>query len=264
MRVGLLGRWPVVLGLLLAGLTACGGSAPERSGAVAAAPQTAEVQLLMFGNSHSSGAGLSERLEAMLRAGLDGRSVAVTLAPGWMFLDERVQHAASMGLMRGRRWNAVVLQAQKYSSSGLYSYSTAEAQALAAEVRQLGALPVMFPEWPRRGVDETARIHALHTQIAAASPACVAPIGQAFDLAAWRMPSLVLHAPDGNHAAPAGAQLAALVLYAAITGRSPLALPDTASDLDAVTEGLLRGIAAEALAANPPRRWCPADPPLLP
>jgi hypothetical protein len=124
-------------------------------------------------------------------------------------------------------------------------------------------LPVLFPEWPRRGVDETARIYAMHQRIASSAPSCIAPIGQAFDLAAQRLPGLVLHAADGNHAEAAGAQLAALVLYAAISGRSPLVLPDTAADLDAATQRQLRELAAEAVTAHPPRRWWPADVPLL-
>ena len=42
--------------------------------------------------------------------------------------------------------------------------------------------------------------------------ACVAPIGQAWDLSLARHPSLILHASDGNHSAPAGAFLAALLI----------------------------------------------------
>jgi hypothetical protein len=65
----------------------------------------------------------------------------------------------------------------------------------------------------------------LHVSIAQSEPACVAPIPQAFDFALARDPTLTLHASDGNHSAPAGAFLAALVLYATITGLSPLDLP---------------------------------------
>ena len=256
----------VLAGLLMGvGLMACGGSSappPPSAPVEGPAPPSADVQVLMFGNSHSSGAGLALRLEAMLRAGSGGRSVAVTVSPSWMFLDERAQDAASLALLRSRRWSAVVLQAQKYSTSGLFEYPTEPAQQLAAEIRRLGALPVLFPEWPRRGVEETARIYAIHVRIASAVPSCLAPIGQAFDLAAQRQPQRVLHADDGNHAAPAGAQLAALVLYAAITGASPRALPDTAGDLDADTERELRELAVLTVADHPPRRWCPADAPL--
>jgi hypothetical protein len=155
-----------------------------------------------------------------------------------------------------------VLQAQKYSQSGCCLYSTGEAEALVGEARAVGALPLMFPEWPRRGVRETARIYALHAGIAQAEPACVAPIGQAWDLALARHPSLALHASDGNHASATGAFLTALVLYATITSQSPLALPDIDGPVAPATQAQLRQVAADAVLAVSPRLYCPLDPPV--
>jgi hypothetical protein len=165
-----------------------------------------------------------------------------------------------MALLRSQSWSFVILQAQKYSTSGQFQYSTAEAKALIRISREQRAVPVMFPEWPREGVDETQRIYDLHVAIAQAEPACVAPIGQAWDLALARDPALVLHAADGNHSAPAGAFLAALVLYATITGLSPLDLPALPQyPVDVATQATLRGIAAETVQTVPPRMWCPGD-----
>jgi hypothetical protein len=253
---------------LLAGCGGGGGGSPATADGQwvgdAAAGRSAQVQVLMLGNSHTSSNDLPGKLDAMLRSGLGGRSVGTALAPGSMFLDERVADPESMAVLRGRAWTVVVLQAQKYSSSGLYEYSTAEAAALAAEARRLGALPVLFPEWPRRGIAETARIWEPHVRIATEAPACIAPVGQAFDLAAQRMPALVLHASDGNHSSPAGAYLAALVLYATVSGRSPLDLADaTPPGVDPATQLALRQVAADAVAAVPPRQYCPLDPPQL-
>jgi hypothetical protein len=177
-----------------------------------------------------------------------------------MFLDERVRDAASMNLLRSQNWSFVILQAQKYSTSGQFEYSTDEAKQLIRTSREQHAVPVMFPEWPRRGVEETQRIYDLHVSIAQAEPACVAPIGQAWDLALARDPTLTLHASDGNHSAPAGAFLAALVLYATITGQSPLDMPSLSQyPIDASLQATLRGIAAETVQTVPPRMWCPAD-----
>ena len=53
-------------------------------------------------------------------------------APGSMFLDQRVNDAATLGLLRSQNWSYVVLQAQQYSSSGQFTYSTAEAEELVA------------------------------------------------------------------------------------------------------------------------------------
>ena len=118
----------------------------------------------------------------------------------------------------------------------------------------------MFPEWPRRGINESQRIFDLHVSIAQKEAACVAPIPQAFDLALARNPALMLLDSDGNHSAPAGAFLAALLLYTTITDRSPndlLSFPAFAVDEN--TPRPLRGIASETIQAIPPRHWCPLD-----
>jgi hypothetical protein len=164
-----------------------------------------------------------------------------------------------MALLQGQRWHAVVLQAQKYSSSGLYRYSTAEAEELVRRVRAGAATPLMFPEWSRRGIEETSRIWALHTEISGHAPACVAPVPQAWDLALRRYPALALHASDGNHAAEAGAFLAALMLHSSLTGLSPLALPDLPGTVPVELQRSLRQVAADTALLQPPRALCPAD-----
>jgi hypothetical protein len=176
-----------------------------------------------------------------------------------MFLDERLADRPSIDLLRSRQWTAVVLQAQKYSSSGLYAYSTAEAQTLVRETRAVKALPVLFPEWARRGVPETETIYALHVSIARQQPACVAPVGQAWDLAHARMPTLGLHASDGNHSNAAGANLAALMLYATITGKSPSGLPAISNGVNATVQERLGLAAADTALAVAPRQHCPAE-----
>lgn len=259
--------WVAWAGALL--LSACGGgsSAPgEALEPIAAQPappspssaSAGDIHVLMMGNSHTTVAQLPQQLEALLRAGLPGKRVSVVVAPGSMFLDERLTDPPSMDLLRSREWTAVVLQAQKYSSSGTYRYSTSEAAALVAEARKVKALPVLFPEWARRDVRETETIYALHVSIASQQAACVAPIGQAWDLAQDRMPTLSLHDVDGNHAAVAGAHLTALVLYATITGNSPSGLPLLGMGVDGALQLQLAQAAADTVKAVSPRLHCPS------
>ena len=96
----------------------------------------ADITVLMMGNSHTSSQGLPMQLEQLLRSSSGGKTLGTTVAPGFLFLDERLRDAGSMALLRSRSWSIVVLQAQKYSTSGLYSYSTGEAEEL---VRIAGA-----------------------------------------------------------------------------------------------------------------------------
>lgn len=245
---------------------ACGGDSGGGPSSTLAGPDpvtgpvSADIALLFMGNSHTSVNDVPGMVEAMVRAGLPGRSVAAVTAPRSLFLDQHVHDAATLGLLRSSTWSYVVLQAQRYSSSGQFTYSTTEAAELVRLSRRQGAVPVMFPEWPRRGIDETQRIFDLHVSIARGEPACVPPIPQAWDLALSRYPTLALHAADGNHSAPAGAFLAALVLYATITGLPPSALPTLGQPgVDAGTQAQLRGIATEAIQLISPRLYCPSD-----
>ena len=179
-----------------------------------------------------------------------------------MSLEDRSHDAASLALIRSRRWTFVVLQAQDYSSSGLYSYPIDGAVALVGEARKAGALPILFPEWPRQGINETSRIYDLHLSIARVAPACVPPIPQAFDLAIARDAGLALWAGDGNHSAPAGAFLAALVIATTMTGVAPDTLPAFPNvNVDDATQAKLRSAAAETVLAYSPRTGCAADAP---
>jgi hypothetical protein len=247
-------------------LSACGGGSGDSqpAGAATTSPPPpaviADITLLFMGNSHTAANQLTKMVADMVRVARPGMTVASVEAPGYMFLEDRVRDAPSVDLLRRQTWSFVILQAQKYSTSGRFEYSTAEAVQLIRMSREQRAVPVMFPEWPRRDIDETQRIYDLHVSIAQAEPACVAPIGQAWDLALTRDPTLTLHDSDGNHSAPAGAFLTALVLYATITGRSPLDVPPMPQfPIDVSLQATLRGIAAETVATTPPRMWCSAD-----
>ena len=252
----------ILLTALVVLLAACGGGDTQRGGATSGPPPaTADISLLFMGNSHTSVNDLTRMVADMVRAGKPGKTVASIEAPGWMFLEDRLHDTPSINLLRSQQWSFVILQAQKYSESGQFQYSTEEAQELVRMSRTQHAVPIMFPEWPRRGIDETQRIFDLHVSIAQAEPACVAPIPQAFDLALARDRTLTLHAADGNHSAPAGAFLAALVLYATITGLSPLDLPALPQyPVSTSVQATLRAIAAETVQTVPPRMWCPGDP----
>src|SRR4030095_1251629 len=140
-------------------------------------PVSADIPLLFMGNSHTCINGLSTMVADMVRAVRPGQTVASVEAPGWMFLDERVHDAQSMDLLRSQNWSFVILQAQKYSSSGQVHDSTEEAKELIRISRVQHAVPVMFPEWPLQNVAESLIIYDLHVSIAQAEPACGAPVG---------------------------------------------------------------------------------------
>lgn len=248
----------ILIGLVLA---ACGGgggggstAAPPPAPAVVAA---ADINILMLGNSHTTGSGLHTMVAAMVRALKPGQTVALDTPGNFFFLDERISHPETLDTFRSRKWQYVVLQAQKYSTSGQFVYSTTAAEQFVRMTKAQGGTAVMFPEWPRRGIDETLTIYNIHKGIAEREGACVAAVGQAWDLSEQRRPALVLHADDGNHSAPNGAFLAALVISATITGESPLKVGNLpAFPVGVDDQAFFRQVAADTVAQLPGRSSC--------
>lgn len=198
-----------------------------------AAPVTAEpvvvareFRVLLIGNSHSSRAGLPHILETLLEAGGTDTTAHVKALGHWAFLVERLDDNITQKALESRDWTHVVLQAQKYSTTGRYSYPTDAAEEWIRRIRDRGAQPILFPEWARREHrDEALRIHRLHLGIASREFACLAPVGLAWEIMRDANPDIMLHDRDGNHANRLGALLTAYVLYHSITGESPVELP---------------------------------------
>ncbi|MBL8513275.1 MAG: hypothetical protein JNJ55_04725 [Betaproteobacteria bacterium] len=253
---------------LVCALAACGsggGGAPLPSSTPGpnptppAAAAAADVSILFMGNSHTAVNNVPGMVAALLRAANPGKTVETQESPEWMLLNARGDHAASLALLASKRWTHVVLQAQDYSSSGQFVYPTTGAEKLVRLAREQGAKPVLFAEWPRRGIDESARIYETYAVIARAQPACLPPIPQAFDLTRTRHPGIVLHDADGNHSAPAGAYLAALLLFAAADSAPIESLPTLPGiPVDAETQRQLRNVARDAAAQVSPRNFCQA------
>ena len=248
---------------LVVQLAACGSGGGANGASVNGdtPPQTTAAQanfdLLFFGNSHTAVNDVPAQVAAMLRAANPGKSVSTAMQPDWMHLDERGSHGPSLAMLSSRKWTHVVLQAQNYSASGQFVYPTTGAEKLVRLTREQGSKPVLFAEWPRQGINETARIYETYSTVARAQPACLPPIPQAFDLSLARHPQIVLHNADGNHSAPAGAFLAALLLFAAIDATPIDSLPALSGiAVDTGTQRLLRLVARDTAAAVSPRNYC--------
>ena len=218
-----------------------------------------DYAVLLIGNSHSSRGNLPRVLRQLLES--DGSTIAaVEAAPHWAFLAQRLEDGRTQTILESRPWTHVILQAQKYSTSGRYIYPTVAAEEWIRRSRSIGAQAILFPEWPRRGnTEEGARVHRVHMGIAEREPACVAPIGLAWEIMLDANPGIRLHKPDGNHANRKGALLTAYVLYATITGRPIKELPPTKiRGVPVDKQMLLRAAAEQAISLFPP---CSANAP---
>lgn len=216
-------------------------------------PNESNFQLLFMGNSHSASNDLPGLVTRLIRTNRPDAETYDALAPGYGFLADRLSDGVSGSFLRSRQWSHVILQAQKYSSTGRYTYPTAAAEEWIRRATSQDARPILFPEWPRRGnTEEGQRVHNLHLEIASREAACVAPVGLAWEQALADIPGIDLHAPDGNHANLKGSLLTAYVLYQVITGQpaSELSnLPDIGVSTDLQTE--LKAVASHTVNQNP-------------
>jgi hypothetical protein len=214
-----------------------------------AAAEPVDYSVLLIGNSHSSRAGLPDMLEEILEAGGTAASADVKALGHWAFLAERLEDRTTQKALQSRSWTHVILQAQKYSTTGRYYYPTDAAEEWIRRVRAHGAQPILFPEWARlQHPEEGARIHHLHLGISSREFACVAPVGLAWQIVRDAHPAIRLHAHDGNHANRQGALLTAYVLYGAVSGESPATLPDLKiRGVNEQTQAVLRAAAGTAI-----------------
>lgn len=182
----------------------------------------ADLRVLFIGNSHS--VPLPKLLQEIYARQQPSKTTCFRKLPGMGFLVDQLRSPGTTDAIRDGEWDYVVLQAQKYSTTGTRSYPTSAAIELSAIAKEAGAKVLMYPEWSRRDVpDEYIRIRAIHDSIAEATGAVVAPIGEAWEAAA-ELSSIefeTLYAFDGNHASKDGSYLNACVFYALMAGESP-------------------------------------------
>jgi hypothetical protein len=193
-----------------------------------------------MGNSHASG--LYSVLVDLLALGQPDKTINMQLSSSGDFLDERVNDGFSHHDLESEAWTHVILQGQKYSTTGSFSYPTDAAEFWIRGSKQQGATPIMFPEHPREGNTwEAQTLWELHKGIADRENTCVAPVGLVWDEVVSRAPSLELHQPDGNHASADGLLLSALVFYPIITGQPVESLPELSGfGIDAATEQIMK------------------------
>lgn len=208
--------------------------------------------ILFMGNSHA--AELRQILERLLILGLPDKSINTRASARSGFLSDKVSDGVSEQILESEAWSHVILQGQKYSTTGSTTYPTYAAEYWVRGSKAQGATPIMFPEHPRRdNTWEGQTLWELHSGIAARENTCVAPVGLVWDEVIFRDPSLILHIDDGNHASGIGLLLNALVFYPIITGQPIESLPELSEfGVDAATEQIMKESVSSVLFAYTP------------
>ena len=129
----------------------------------------------------------------------------------------------------------------------LKSVFTEYAKKDADIVRAHGAKPVFFMSWAYEDKPEmTQQLAEAYTVAGNDNNALVIPAGLAFARVRAKQPELNLYQPDRRHPSMAGTYLASCVVFAALTGRSPVGNPYLAG-LDEATAKMLQTAAWETV-----------------
>ena len=215
--------------------------------------------VLMMGNSYTfSSGGIDSRLRPMLEEGLavDAVELRALAEPGKTLADHygwaaSEDHPWADALGQGG-WDFLIAQDQSQipgfpQNESYWMNSAAGAEGLGALIREQDGELVLLMTWGRRDGDETnaARYPDFSTMqgllqegyLAYAEQAggTIAPVGSAWavihdDLLAQGLDPtdeqafIELYSGDGSHPSGVGSTLAAAVIYASLTGRSPIGL----------------------------------------
>lgn len=241
-----------------------GGSAPA-GGAIGvsvllsilmlAAPATAEMKLLFYGNSYTLGSWSDRSVPDLVNdiavaAGQENPHVVMAAVGGWSLADHLATNTGviTTGIPAGQTWDYVILQdystrpthlgdvaAHRADFVSLYQAVAAhspDAQVIGFETwarapgheYYSGGSPA-FPGGPAQMQQELRDGYAFSTAdvnaLAGAGTARVAPVGDAWEYTNWSN----LHASDLHHANNRGTLLASLVIYGTI-------YRDDVSDID--------------------------------
>jgi len=226
------------------------------------APSTAPIligggaRVLFIGNSYTYVNDVPGLVQALVDSSHMGDSIAVeTVAfPDFALVDHWNEGTALREIRKGG-WRWVVLQ-QGPSSVGVNRDTLRMwTKAFASEIDKIGGRTALFSAWPSAArTQDFDRAIESYTLAASDVNGMLAPVAASW-LAAWRRDaSLALYASDGLHASVDGSYLAALAIYGALLGRSPVGLPNVLTtragrvlQLDATRARLLQESAAEAL-----------------
>lgn len=210
-------------------------------------------RVLFIGNSHTFYHDVPALVQALAASRGEQLAIAMVAAGGYDLRDHWDATSARSAIARGG-WKHVVLQQGPSAQPASRELLLAMTRQFATEVRAVGATPAMYAVWPaQQQVGDFAAAIESYRLAAAEVDALLLPASTAW-LEAWeRDASLELYL-DGVHGSAAGAYLAALVIYARLTGGSPLGLPSTVVthrgyriELPPATAALLQDAAVEAL-----------------
>ena len=243
---------------------------------------TETPDILLMGNSYVASNSLDALVDGVMSAASTNSNVS-SLTSGGMRLSQHWNNVQSVGhqwntTLNNGNWDWVVLQDQSQipgfpRSQSEWIASKDGAVKLAEVIEDNGAETVLMMTWGRRDGDSTNSLRfpdfsTMQNELARGyldyrdnissngGNAWVAPVGLAFEhihdkiVAEGGTPSnsgntfYDLYTGDGSHPSVSGSYLAALVIYATLTGENPVGIPHSTSLSNALVLELQQAAAA--------------------
>jgi hypothetical protein len=223
-RVALGAAWLALASSCSAGSNPAGTGTPQPVSNPSLGPAPAGERVLFVGNSLTDVNDLPLIVEALSQAG--GRPLSVDkVTYGGVSLEDHWGLKTQDRIAAGG-WRYVVLQqgpsALLESRVNLREW-TARFDTV---IRQAGARTALYMVWPesyrREAFPDVSASYRLAAQDVGG---ILLPAGDAWIVAWRRNAALPLYGPDGFHPTITGSYLAALTIYAGVTGGSPVGLP---------------------------------------
>lgn len=197
------------------------------------------LDVLFVGNSYIYFNNLPAMVEEISVA-LEGPVVrGIAHTHGGMMLEEHIEDGHVDSLLAAGpddgEWEWVILQEQSTLgarfSEGPGALGSPEAfhaatRELAARIRAVDAEPALYMTWAKEAFpDQIEALSAAYLSIGAELDLDVAKVGEAWAEVRRLRPAFRLYTRDGSHPNAAGSYLAACVIYAMLTGESPVGAP---------------------------------------
>jgi hypothetical protein len=175
------------------------------------------LNILFVGNSLLMFNEVPDMVTSMLNSDGSGRSVTNKSFFVGHLEDVKPNSNVDLEISSGK-YDIVVLQSAMVSSSMSREYPQTRGIAMAKAAKAKGARVLLYVEWPRRGVDETAYTMNVYRGIAKATNTEIIPVCYAWNSALKKSPKAPFYTSDGNHAQMLGSYLAACCVYFHIAG----------------------------------------------
>jgi hypothetical protein len=211
-------------------------------------PAARTLRVLIVGNSYTYFNNLGDMLTG-IAASLPGPRIETTMhVEGGMTLQWHWAAGKAQKAIDQKAWDYVILQEQSALGGASINLATDDPAAggrgesqlspptifhesvrkFVPYIRAHGSTPVLLMTWARRSrPEEQAALTGATESIARELKVDIAPVGAAWQETRKRWPEIELYVADGSHPSEAGTYLAASVLYAFLTRRSPVGAATT-------------------------------------